>query len=214
MEDHFDRTRGDDRSSQHSQRNKREYVHDDCYSSQHQAMAGIAPQGAGTTIGMRTERAIGRARPPTTMGARKAHSMPGAQRTRSLTAQPVSARVITTTIPSSQRGDTTRGWRGHKHTNHQTTRQKNTTNNSKSYPRGDSNVTTTPATGDTAYSGLADMLSRGGPRLTNRSKISSELKWQPTSGKDKDKIKKILENVLQVRGFHVFLFMTKDSCFV
>jgi hypothetical protein len=28
------------------------------------------------------------------------------------------------------------------------------------------------------------------------------------------KIKKILENVLQVRGFHAFLFMTKDSCFV
>ncbi len=58
------------------------------------------------------------------------------------------------------------------------------------------------------------MLSRGGPRLTDRSKISSELKWQSTNGKDKDKIKKFLKNVLQVRGLHVFLFMTKDSCFV
>jgi hypothetical protein len=75
-------------------------------------------------------------------------------------------------------------------------------------------ATTTPATGNTAYLGLADMLSRGGPRLTDRSKISSELKWQSTNGKDKDKIKKFLKNVLQVRGLHVFLFMTKDSCFV
>jgi hypothetical protein len=58
------------------------------------------------------------------------------------------------------------------------------------------------------------MLSRGGPCLTNRSKTSSELKWQPTSGKDKDKIEKFLENVLQVRGFHAFLFMTKHSYFV
>jgi hypothetical protein len=73
----------------------------------HQAMVGRAPQGGGATIGMRTERAIGWARPPTTTGARKMHSMPGAQRTRSLTAQPVSARVITTTIPSSQKGNTT-----------------------------------------------------------------------------------------------------------
>jgi hypothetical protein len=54
----------------------------------------------------------------------------------------------------------------------------------------------------------------GGACLTNRSKISSKLKWQPTSGKDKDKIKKILDNVLQVRVFHTFLFMTKDSCFL
>jgi hypothetical protein len=159
----------------------------------HQAMLGRAPQGAGATIGMRTERAIGRARPPSTMGTRKMHSTPGAQRTRSLTTQPVSTRVIMTTIPSSQRGNMTQGWQGRKHT---------------------TTETTTPATGDTAYLGLADMLSRGGSRLTNKSKISSKLKWQPTSGKDKDKIKKILKNVLQVRGFHAFLFMTKDSCFV
>ena len=58
------------------------------------------------------------------------------------------------------------------------------------------------------------MLSRGEPCLTDRSKIYSKLKWQPTSGKDKDKIKKKPENVLQVRGFHTFLFMTKDSCFL
>ncbi len=42
----------------------------------------------------------------------------------------------------------------------------------------------------------------------------TELKWQATITKDKDKIKKFLKNVLQVRGFHAFLFMTKDSCFV
>jgi hypothetical protein len=29
-----------------------------------------------------------------------------------------------------------------------------------------------------------------------------------------EKIKKIIKNVLQVRRFHAFLFMTKDSCFV
>jgi hypothetical protein len=58
------------------------------------------------------------------------------------------------------------------------------------------------------------MLARGGAHLTNKNKISSELKWQPTSAKDKEKIKKILGNVLQVRGFQAFLFMTKDSCFV
>ncbi len=73
----------------------------------HQAMVGRAPQGLGTTIGMRTERAIGRARPPTTTGARKMHSTPGVQRMKSLTAQPVSARVITTTMPSRQRGNMT-----------------------------------------------------------------------------------------------------------
>ncbi len=80
--------------------------------------------------------------------------------------------------------------------------------------RATTTATTTPAMGNTAYLGLADMLSREGPRLTNKSKISSELKWQPTSGMNKDKIKKNLENVLQVRRFHAFLFMTKDSCFV
>ncbi len=106
----------------------------------HQAMVGRAPQGAGAMIGMRTERAIGWARPPTTMGARKTHSTPGAQRTRSLTAQPVSARVIATTMPSSQRGDMTRGQQGCKHNDHQTTPHKNTTNDSKSYPHGDSNM--------------------------------------------------------------------------
>ncbi len=70
----------------------------------HQAMAGRAPQGAGAMIGMRIERAIGWARPPTTLGARKMHSMPGAHRMRSLTAQPVSTGVITTTMPSSKEG--------------------------------------------------------------------------------------------------------------
>ncbi len=68
--------------------------------------------------------------------------------------------------------------------------------------------------GNTAYSRLANTLSQGGARLIDKVKISSELKWQPTSGKDKNKIKKILQNVLQVRGFHAFLFMTKDSCFM
>ncbi len=58
------------------------------------------------------------------------------------------------------------------------------------------------------------MLARGGPHLTDKNKISSELKWQPTSAKDKEKIKNIVKNVLQVRRFHAFLFMTKDSCFV
>ncbi len=81
-------------------------------------------------------------------------------------------------------------------------------------PWGQQCATTTPSTGDTAYSGLANMLAWGGPRLTDKNKISSELNWQPTSAKDKEKIKKIPKNVLQVRGFHAFLFKTKDSCFV
>jgi hypothetical protein len=93
MEDQFDGTRGNDRSSQHSQRNEREYGHNNHHSSRPPSN-GRAPQGVGTTIGTRTEKTIGRARPPTTTGARKMHSMPGAQRTRSLTAKPVSAKVI------------------------------------------------------------------------------------------------------------------------
>ncbi len=105
----------------------------------HQAMAGRASQGAGATIGMRTERATGWARPPTTTGARKTHSTPGAHSMRSLMAQPVSARVITTTMPLSQRGNTTQGWQGRKHTNHQTMPHKNTIKDSKSYPHRDSN---------------------------------------------------------------------------
>jgi hypothetical protein len=109
----------------------------------YQAM-GRAPQGAGAMIGMRTERAIGRARPPTTTGARKTHSTLGVQRTRSLTAKPVSARVITTTMPSSQRCDTTRGQRGHTHNDHHTMSHKNITNDSKSYPHGGSNVRPLP----------------------------------------------------------------------
>jgi hypothetical protein len=75
-------------------------------------------------------------------------------------------------------------------------------------------MTTTPATGETAYLGLTDMLDRGVARLTDKNKISSELKWQPTNGKDKETSKKFLENVLQVRGFNAFLFMTKDSSIV
>jgi hypothetical protein len=58
------------------------------------------------------------------------------------------------------------------------------------------------------------MLKNEGPRITNKRKTSAELKWQATIAKDKEKIKKFLKNVLQVRGFHVFLFMTKDSCFM
>jgi hypothetical protein len=58
------------------------------------------------------------------------------------------------------------------------------------------------------------MLKNGGPRITNKSKTSAEQKWQATIAKDKEKIKKFLENVLQVRGFHAFLFMMKDSCFM
>jgi hypothetical protein len=45
---------------------------------------------------------------------------------------------------------------------------------------------TTPAMGKTAYLGLTDMLNRGVAHLTDKNKISSELKWQPTSGKDKE----------------------------
>ncbi len=75
-------------------------------------------------------------------------------------------------------------------------------------------TTTTPATGKTAYLGLTDRLDWGVARLTDKNKISSKLKCQPTSGKDKETSKKILENVLQVRGFNAFLFMTKDSSIV
>ena len=65
-----------------------------------------------------------------------------------------------------------------------------------------------------AYSGLNDMLDRGRARLTKTNTISSELKWQPRNGKDKEINKKFLESILQVRGFNAFLFMTKDSSIV
>ncbi len=58
------------------------------------------------------------------------------------------------------------------------------------------------------------MLNRGVGRLTDKNKISSELKWQPTSDKDKETSNKFLENVLQVRGFNAFLFMMKDCSVV
>jgi hypothetical protein len=51
-------------------------------------------------------------------------------------------------------------------------------------------TTTTPAMVKGAYSGLTDMLDRGEARLSDRNKISSELKWQPKIGKDKEKNKK------------------------
>jgi hypothetical protein len=60
-------------------------------------------------------------------------------------------------------------------------------------------TTTTPAVGEVAYLGLTDMLDRGEARLSNRTKISSELKWQLKNGKDKEKNKKFLESILQVR---------------
>jgi hypothetical protein len=72
-------------------------------------------------------------------------------------------------------------------------------------------TTTTPAMGKTAYLGLTNMLDWGVAHLTDKNKISSELKWQPTSGKDNETSKNFCKNVLQVRGFNAFLFMTKDS---
>jgi hypothetical protein len=70
-----------------------------------------------------------------------------------------------------------------------------------------------PAASTQGYSGLDKMLAREGVHH-KKMKTMAELKWQAAITKDKDKIKKFLENVLQVRGFHAFLFMTKDSCFV
>jgi hypothetical protein len=85
-------------------------------------------------------------------------------------------------------------------------------------PQGQQGTTTpaftTPALETSDYLGLADMLKNGGPRITNKSKTSAELQWQASIAKDKEKIKKFLKNVLQVRGFHAFLFMAKDLCFV
>ncbi len=85
-------------------------------------------------------------------------------------------------------------------------------------PQGQQGMTTpafiTPAPETSSYLGLADMLENGGPCITDKSKISAELKWQATISKDKEKIKKILKNVPQVRGFHAFLFMMKNSCFM
>jgi hypothetical protein len=75
-------------------------------------------------------------------------------------------------------------------------------------------TTTTPTPVEFAYSELTDMLDRGGARLSDRTKISSELKWQLENGKDKEKNKKFLESILQVRGFNAFLFMTKDSAII
>jgi hypothetical protein len=73
--------------------------------------------------------------------------------------------------------------------------------------------TTPPAASAPAYSGLDKMLVRGGADQET-TKTMTKLKWQATIAKDKDKIKKFLKNVLQVRRLHAFLFMTKDSCFV
>ncbi len=73
--------------------------------------------------------------------------------------------------------------------------------------------TPSPAANATAYSGIDKMLAREGIRQ-EKTKIVAELKWQSKIAKDKDKIKKFLDNVLQVRGFQAFLFMTKESCFV
>jgi hypothetical protein len=64
-----------------------------------------------------------------------------------------------------------------------------------------------PAASAPAYSGLDKMLTRGGA-CQETTKTMTELKWQATIAKDKDKIKKFLENVLQVQGFHAILFMT------
>ena len=57
------------------------------------------------------------------------------------------------------------------------------------------------------------MLAREGIRQ-EKTKTVAELKWQSKITKDKDKMKKFLDNILQVWGFHAFLFMTKESCFV
>ncbi len=73
--------------------------------------------------------------------------------------------------------------------------------------------TLSPAANATAYSGIDEMLAREGI-CQEKTKTVAELKWQSKIAKDKDKIKKFLDNVLQVRGFHAFLFMTKESCFV
>jgi hypothetical protein len=73
--------------------------------------------------------------------------------------------------------------------------------------------TTSPAASTPAYSSLDKILARGGARQET-TKTTTKLKWQATIAKNKDKIKKFLKNVLQVRGFHAFSFMTKVSCFV
>ncbi len=75
-------------------------------------------------------------------------------------------------------------------------------------------TTTTPTPVKFAYLRLTDMLNRGGARLSDRTKISSKLKRQLKNGKDKEKNKKFLKSILQVRGFNAFLFMTKDSAIV
>jgi hypothetical protein len=76
--------------------------------------------------------------------------------------------------------------------------------------------TLSPATNATAYSGIDEMLAREGREgiRQEKTKTVAELKWQSKTTKDKDKIKKFLDNVLQVQGFQAFLFMTKESCFV
>jgi hypothetical protein len=73
--------------------------------------------------------------------------------------------------------------------------------------------TPSPAANATAYSGIDEMLARE-EICQEKTKTVAELKWQSKIAKDKDKIKKFLDNVLQVRGFHAFLFMSKESCFV
>jgi hypothetical protein len=52
-----------------------------------------------------------------------------------------------------------------------------------------------PAASAPAYSGLDKMLTRGGARQ-EMTITTTNLKWQVTIAKDKDKIKKFLENVL------------------
>ncbi len=73
--------------------------------------------------------------------------------------------------------------------------------------------TPSPAASASAYLGIDEMLAREGMRQ-EKTKTVAELKWQSKITKDKDKMKKFLDNILQVWGFHAFLFMTKESCFV
>jgi hypothetical protein len=65
--------------------------------------------------------------------------------------------------------------------------------------------TPSPAAIATAYSGIEEMLARGGIRQ-EKTKTVAELKWQSKIAKDKDKIKNI-RNPVPVDGNHSFAAM-------
>jgi hypothetical protein len=73
---------------------------------------------------------------------------------------------------------------------------------------------TRPPTISTRYSGIGDVVEKGGRRLNDDWFITTELNWQNQVSSDKEKQKGFQEKVLQSPGFRPFLCMTRGSHFM